>query len=55
MQDQNNKKEQISIKDRLSQFIEERELEQSALKKMIQKLEEDFARKKDDNTNSNKQ
>ncbi len=46
MQDPNNKKqEELSIDDRLTQFIERKEAEQKALKKMIEKLEEDSAKK----------
>lgn len=46
MQESENKKqEEISIDDRLKQFIEQKEAEQKALKKMIKKLEEDSARK----------
>jgi len=46
MQDSNNKKqEELSIDDRLTRFIERKEAEQKALKKMIERLEEDSARK----------
>jgi hypothetical protein len=46
MRDSNNKKqEELSITDRLSQIIERKEAEEKALKKMIEKLEEDSARK----------
>jgi hypothetical protein len=46
MQNQENKKqEELSIDDRLTRFIERKEAEQKALKKMIEKLEEDSARK----------
>jgi len=46
MQNQENKKqEELSVDELLSQFIERKEAEQKALKKMIEKLEEDSARK----------
>jgi len=46
MQDSKNKKqEELSIDDRLTRFIERKEAEQKALKKMIERLEEDSARK----------
>jgi len=57
MQNQENKKqEEQSIDEMLTQFIERKEAEQIALKKMIEKLEEDSARKtnqtKEKNTNN---
>ena len=58
MQDSNNKKqEELSIDDRLTRFIERKEAEQKALKKMMEKLEEDSARKLNHNkkdTNNSK-
>lgn len=51
MQESNNKKqEEVSVDDRLKQFIERKEAEQKALKKMIERLEEDSER----NLNNNK-
>lgn len=54
MQDPKNKKrEELSIDDRLTQFIEKKEAEQKALKKMIEKLEEDSAKKLNHNKKNN--
>ena len=46
----NEKQEELSIDDRLKKFIEQKEAEQQALKKMIERLEEDSTR----NLNHNK-
>ncbi len=43
------KQEDLSFNDRLSQIIERKEAEGKALKKMIEKLEEDSARKSNQN------